>query len=329
MDKDGKPVIALVRISDDKSSHDYYYARWTGSEWHKTFLTNAGGHFHQSPDIEKCYSGGLAIDDQNPNEVYCSVPVEGKHGKVYELIKYIVDDSGNVSRTDTLTKDSEFNNVRPFIVPNRRKTPLKLTWMYGNYYDWIVSRERPLGFNTSIYTDFNLKGEKVDLDAGVTHYEADPVHGTEHRSFYLPEATEFSVFLDLDLDSATYSGELLSWEKLGYGIEKGSMKTYVRFDGKIYRSSNLLGTSDSWMENARSTNGRWCAPVKYPSVLLTLVYADGVLSVYVNGLLDQVVPLSDFHEVQFEVGKLASKIKLCRIYNRKLNFTEISRLSGN
>jgi len=91
----------------------------------------------------------------------------------------------------------------------------------------------------------------------------------------------------------------------------------------------VLGSSDRWQESPRSTNGSWYAPVKYSSVLLTLVYADKELTVYVNGLADQVVPLSDFREVLFSVRKLAPKIKLCRIYNRKLNYTEISHLTGN
>ena len=51
-DKKGNPVIAMVRISNDKESHDYYYAKWNGQEWKKTFLANAGGHFHQTPNLE-------------------------------------------------------------------------------------------------------------------------------------------------------------------------------------------------------------------------------------------------------------------------------------
>ena len=50
-DKKGNPVIAMVRISNDKESHDYYYAKWNGHEWKKTFLANAGGHFHQPPNL--------------------------------------------------------------------------------------------------------------------------------------------------------------------------------------------------------------------------------------------------------------------------------------
>jgi hypothetical protein len=34
-DEEGNPVIAMVRISKHKTQHDYYYAKWSGSEWKK------------------------------------------------------------------------------------------------------------------------------------------------------------------------------------------------------------------------------------------------------------------------------------------------------
>ncbi len=328
IDRNEKPVIAMVRINEDKSSHDYYYARWTGSGWQKTFLTNAGGHFHQSADIEKCYSAGMAVDDQNTNEVYCSVPVSGKYGTVYELVKYTMDEQGELSRTDTLTKDSELNNVRPYIVPNRKKSPLKLTWMYGNYYDWIVSKERPMGFSTAIYTDYKLKREVADLDAGLTHEEANPVKGIKNRRFYLPEPNEFSIFLDLELDTVASGGVLLSLANLTYGVDAETLKPYIQLGDQTYKSNNVLGNSDRWQEEPRSTNGAWYAPVKYTSVLLTVVYHNGELTTYVNGLVDQVVSLKDFKSPEFELGALAREMTLCKIYNRPLNYTEISLLAG-
>jgi len=275
---------------------------------------------------EKCYSGGMAIDDQQPNEVYCSVPVEGKYGKVYELIKYTIDDQGQVSETDTLTKDSELNNVRPFIIPNRKKSPLKLTWMYGNYYDWIVSKERPWGFCTSIYTDYNLKGEKADLDTGLAYEEAKPVEGIDRRTFYFPSADQFSIFLDLELDTTAYNGALISADQLTYGVEVGTMKPYLQFGENSYQSNNVLGNSDRWKEEPRGTGGQWYAPVKYSSVLVTLVYDGKELTIYLNGLVDQVVELPDFKAAEFKIGELAGKVRLVKLYNRKLNNTEISFL---
>ena len=33
LDKNDHPVVAMVRISNDKNSHQYYYARWNGTSW--------------------------------------------------------------------------------------------------------------------------------------------------------------------------------------------------------------------------------------------------------------------------------------------------------
>ena len=81
-----------------------------------TFLANAGGHFHQTPNLEKCYSAGMAIDPSNTNHVYCSLPVEGKQGKVYEIIKFVLNEDGEIASTEAVTKDSQYNNVRPYLV---------------------------------------------------------------------------------------------------------------------------------------------------------------------------------------------------------------------
>ncbi|WP_346857911.1 BNR repeat-containing protein [uncultured Draconibacterium sp.] len=322
-DKKGNPAIAMVTINEDKSSHDYYYVRWTGSEWQKTYISNAGGHFHQSPDIEKCYSAGMTIDDQNPNEVYCSVPVPGKYGEVFELMKYTISDMGEISETDTLTRDSEKNNVRPFIIPKRKNSPLKLTWMYGDYFDWIVSKERPLGFCTSIYADYNLKCETVDLNSGLTLNEMN----TAKRTFETPHSEEFSIFLDVNLDTANYEGAVIKSDVLEYGLNQESMKPYISIAGNTYSSSNILGNSDGWKQAVRSTGGRWYKPVKYNSVSFTLVYSQSRLTIYINGLIDQVVPAANLSLKQFEPEDLATEINLCKIYNRKLNYTEISLLS--
>ncbi|WP_372775202.1 BNR repeat-containing protein [Mangrovibacterium sp.] len=327
--KDENPVIAMVRINEDKSSHDYYYARWTGTEWQKTFLTNAGGHFHQSPDIEKCYSGGMAIDDQNPNEIYCSVPVSGKYGEVYELVKYTINEQGEVSQTDSLTKDSKLNNVRPFIIPNRNDSPLKLTWMYGDYHDWIVSKERPQGYCTSVYADYNLKGEAVDLTSGLVSDASYSAKETGNRTFQMPESDEYSIFLELELDTSAYSGTLLSANNFEYAVNGESMKPSIRCEESTSNSTNILGNSDGWKEAPRSTDGAWCDPVKYTSVRLTLVYSDYELKSYLNGLVDQVVGMNGFKFTQFQVGEFATKIKTCKVYNRTLNQAEINQLSGN
>lgn len=279
-DRRGNPVIALVRISENKQSHDYYYARWDGNEWKKTFLAHAGGHFHQTPNLEKCYSGGIAIDPANTHRVYCSVPVQGKYGKVYEIVKYTLNEEGEVISTEAVTKNSHVNNIRPYVIPNSENTPLRLAWMQGNYYDWIVSSQYPQGYCTRIASDFkgfrNLKKKAKTLSDG---------------SFEFNPAKSFALEQTITLHADHYQGCLLKLGNLEYYLNSETMKPEVRYNGKVYSSTNVLGTSDCWKKMPRGTGGKWYTPQKYERVHLRMEYEKGVLCVYVNGLLDQKIKM--------------------------------------
>ncbi len=315
LDKDENPVIAMVTINEDKSSHDYYYAKWNGETWKKTFLSNGGGHFHQSSRIEKCYSGGMAIDDQNTNEVYCSVPVKGKNGEVYEIVKYVLNDIGEVSLTDTITKDSELNNVRPYVVAKRGESPLKLSWMYGNYYDWIVSIERPLGFCTSIRSDYNVKREINTGGNAALHYD-DVQKDEVKRHFSFDTLKEFTIQLESTLDTANFFGEILSNENFSYGINKTSMKPYVQIhDQNTYLSTNIFGNSDTWKSKPRSTGGIWWDVTPYKNLSLTISYSHNELVTYINGAIDQIIPISNLEISSLKIGKVVQNVNSLNVFS--------------
>lgn len=282
-DRQGFPVIAMVRISTDKTSHDYYRARWTGKEWKKTFLTNGGGHFHQSPTIELCYSGGMAIDPDNTNIIYCSQPVEGIHGLKYELVKYTLDGSDRIVSTVAITTNSSFNNVRPYIIPGSDHSSLRLTWMKGNYYDWIVSSQRPQGYCTGIYSDF--KGYVPTPPTPLKETEKGKNNAKFNRN------KDFTIALDISLDTLHYEGCLWRSGELSYWLNGETMKPEIRYKDKKYKSTNVLGTSDTWKNFARGTNGIYYAPQKYTRIKLQLEYEKGTLRTYINGLLDQHIEL--------------------------------------
>ena len=276
-DRNGNPVIAMVRISDNKESHDYYYAKWNGHEWKKTFLINAGGHFHQTPNLEKCYSAGMAIDPSNVNEVYCSLPVEGKYGKVYEIVRFIMSEDGEVISKEAVTKDSQLNNVRPYMIPASEGTPLRLTWMYGNYYDWIVSLQHPQGYSTGIACDF--KGFPDTRKKNMIAASGKAIRFDPEKPFVLEQT--------ITLGADNYQGCLLQLGDLEYYLNGETMKPEIRYKGKVYTSTNVLGTSDCWKTQARGTGGKWYTPQKYGEVRLRMEYKKGVLCVYINDLLDQ------------------------------------------
>lgn len=280
----GNPVIAMVRISKDKASHNYYYARWTGKEWKKSMLVHAGGHFHQTSNIERCYSAGMAIDPVHTNVAYCAVPIEGKYGRKYEIQKFTLAEGGEVKSVEAVTRNSRYNNSRPYMIPNSEGTPLRLAWMYGNYYDWIVSASRPKGYDTGIRCDFE-GFTTTDISAA-----EELVLEDASRIVFDPKK-DFMFTVTLTPDADHYEGTLLKLGKLEYYLNGKTLKPEIRYKKKVYPSTNKLATADSWQENPRSTNGKWYTPTKLHKFRLTLKYSGGVLRTYINGLADQTVEL--------------------------------------
>jgi hypothetical protein len=93
------------------------------------------------------------------------------------------------------------------------------------------------------------------------------------------------------LDADNYQGCLLQLGDLQYYLNGQTMKPEVRYNGKVYPSTNILGTSDCWKTTSRNTGGEWYTPQKYGSFKLELEYKKGVLCVYINGLLDQKIEI--------------------------------------
>ena len=326
-DEKENPVIAMVRISENKESHDYYYARWTGKEWQKTFLSNAGGHFHQTPELEKCYSGGMAIDKTNPNVIYASVPVYGKFGSVYELKKFTIAPDGTLASTEQLTSDSPKNNVRPFVISGKSKD-LKLVWMYGDYYDWIVSARRPLGYSTAIRTNMDLPVGNINLKKGLlSEHHIGSVSPEKTETIRVPKSKTFSIVMNLSIDHDAYYGDILRTNAFTYSLKQDERPNpYIQIKNQLYESVNVLGNSDAWKTNNRGTGGQWYTPTKLNTFQLAISYENGVLKTYINGLADQYIELNDLSLSELTVGGCKSNIHNISIYNRALSQSEIRKL---
>lgn len=284
-DNNGYPVVAMTRISPDKKSHNYYVARWDGKEWRKDFIAHAGGHFHQSPDIEHCYSAGMAINPDNTSEIYCSVPVDGANGRRYEIVRFSLDSNGEVKNTASVTSNSTANNVRPYFIPSTDGSPLKLAWMNGDYYDWIVSKERPLGYPTAIMCDFAGFTPEMFGNRPVNH-----VNNVQWPYTFSP-GEDFTISTTVDIDSAHSDGEILSLGKIKYCYDPSTLIPEIRYGKKRFKSVNRLADSDEWKRQPRATDGKWHEPAPLKDIDLTLEYSDGLISTYINGCLDQRVRL--------------------------------------
>jgi hypothetical protein len=121
----GNPVIAFPTFPST-SAHRYRRARWTGSAWDiKTIIDNAGGGINGGG--EPYYSGGMALDPDNPDVVWASVGVGGGRWDIYRCG---TSDGGATWTTEALTSSGK--NVRPTAVQNHAPN-LQVVWMVGTY----------------------------------------------------------------------------------------------------------------------------------------------------------------------------------------------------
>lgn len=261
-DTKGNPVIGMTKISSDKQNHDYYYAKWNGTAWNASFIANGGKYFHHSSNTENCYSAGMAIDRDDVNTVYCGVPVNGIH----EIWKYTLDENSKVVKSEAVTRNSAKSNARPFVIEGTKNAKdgadaLRLSWMYGDYYYWIVNSTYKTGYPTSIVAETSLP-QNLNSTSGAT----------------------YSV--DMQIDANNYLGDLLTIGNIIFGVN-AQQYSYIKIDGKTYTSQNVLGTADSWAtENTATTGGKWFSKTKLGRFNLTLTTDGKYLTVYRNGIID-------------------------------------------
>ncbi|MCH5175562.1 MAG: BNR-4 repeat-containing protein [Prevotellaceae bacterium] len=300
LDKDENPVVAYPHIDDAKKSHVYWYARWNGSEWKNTWVQYGGHAFHQNwNSTEMCYSGGMSIDPENINDLYLSIPTtNGAYNKdgVYEIWKYTIDDDGKVAGSKQITRNSSKNNVRPFIIPGSKDSEMRLAWMNGDYYYWIVKKGYPKGYPTGIRCDYAWEEKLTDI----VEPDCDCLYFGKDKTLNLGFA----------MNASKYEGILFSLKgeddkELVYSIDASDKRPVITINGKKYKGSNCLLTSDDWANKSDGTSGD-NHPTNLTTWVLTLTYDGTTLTTYRNGLVDQVIETDEVPEgdvnVEGEMG---------------------------
>ena len=293
-DKEENPVVAFVRISPDKKQHEYYYARWIGGKWRITDIADAGKWFHQSPQTENCYSAGMAIDPDDVNTVYCSLPTKNQSGKeVYEIWKYTLNDAGVVTTKEAITWNSEKNNMRPYVLPGSVGSDLRVVWMNGDYYYWMKCSRFPEGYPTRIMGKLDsgaalsispLKGVKGEKNMKRTRIYPTSLNSAEGVKTVEVKGKHWCIDADVKMDAEHYTGVLLRAGNMEYGVDEESLKPYIKIGGKTYFSANKLGNSDDWTK-ANGTDGKWYFK-KLNQFHLSIVRQGKSVTVYRDGLID-------------------------------------------
>ena len=291
LDNDENPVIALTHIDNAKTTHVYHYARWTGSQWRDTWVQYAGHAFHQNwNSTERCYSGGMALDPDSINNLYMSIPTaNGTYNKdgVYEIWKYVIGDDGKVVSQEQLTENSNKNNVRPFILPGSAKAKLRLAWMNGDYYYWMVNKNYPKGYPTCIMTDAELPYEAADLNLGANANDGD-------------KAFTITRFARLNMDN--YQGVFFTTGNIEVGLGTDT-KLYVSVGGNVYKSTSQFLTSDDWATTSTGTSGDF-HPTKIQTAAISLICDGSYLMLYRNETLELKIPAAGIAFADVEDGTI-------------------------
>ena len=284
LDEDERPVLAYPHLDDGKTNHYYYYGRWTGTEWKSVKVSDAGHAFHQNWNkTERCYSGGMSLDPDNPNDLYLSIPTkDGAFNRdgVYEIWKYTIGDDGQVSSSEQITTNSVKNNSRPFVIPGSKNSPMRLGWMNGDYYYWMVNKNYPLGYPTDIRCNYAWQEELTPEEDESVNPRTDCWCLGKNKTLNLAFA----------MDANHYDGKLFTIgleNSLVYSIGTDN-NPVITIGDKTFRSQNRLLTSDNWATNSTGTSGD-NHPTKLTTWVLTLTYDGHTLTTYRNGLVDQVI----------------------------------------
>ncbi|TWT84871.1 hypothetical protein CA13_63520 [Planctomycetes bacterium CA13] len=177
LDSTGKPFVAFSVQKDSaglpggQGGEDlrYHYGRFDGTSWHVNEIAFAGSRLYAGEDD---YTGNIALNPDNPNEVYISTnadPTTGNplvsqadNNRHYEIFRGTTIDQGETWDWHAITKNSNQDNLRP-IIPDWDDQNRAVMWMRGTY---------------TSYTDYDLAvvglvDEGGELHNGIKYFDAD------------------------------------------------------------------------------------------------------------------------------------------------------------
>lgn len=289
------PVIAMVKIDGSKKVHNYYYATYTGSGWNIFDLPDPSFNtfFHQTSATENCYSGGMSIDKANPHIVYASIPVDGAFGRVWEIVKWTLNENYTaVIDEEFITKDSMKDNARPYVSNGSADGDLRITWFNGDYYYWIHSNQHGgLGYPVQMMTTTNLKELPTDNDLGEVSNDVYAINNST-ETVSVNAGDEFTISMNILQTDISVGGTLLKSGNLQIDLEKQTVDPYdykavapkLTVGDKVEKSQNLLSDS-SWYFRLSGTGGEK-GQASLGWFNYTITYDGSELVTYVNGLID-------------------------------------------
>jgi autotransporter-associated beta strand protein len=202
----------------------YYYARWTGTNWQKRFIAQAGRPLYSS---QEDYAGGICLDAQDVNTVYISsdaansfdlssitnVPLEAN----YEIYRGVTTNGGLTFTWQPITGNSIVDNLRPYVPRTHGGEPCVL-WFRGTYNSYT-------SFNTEIVGLFTTRVPQTNGPVGTWIADADGVwsDASKWAQGIIPDsATVTADFSELNNMSTNHAVTLDSSRTIG-GLKFGDL----------------------------------------------------------------------------------------------------------
>ncbi len=165
-------VTGTTQGADDRIY--YYYARWTGTNWQKRFIAQAGRPLYAA---ENDYAGGICLDPLDVNTIYISSNAQNPFSLTdttnvtlsasqrYEIWRGTTTDGGLTFSWQPITTNSTLDNIRPY-VPRRNGGEPCVIWVRGTYTSYTSYTCQIVGlFTTKAITPSKIT--YVDAASGV------------------------------------------------------------------------------------------------------------------------------------------------------------------
>ncbi|SNR31081.1 Por secretion system C-terminal sorting domain-containing protein [Lutibacter agarilyticus] len=186
-DSTGNPV---VTYSKQKNISDitYHYAKWNGTQWNNYVVSDAGNGLYNGEDD---YTGVITTNPYNTNEIFMSSnknPISGIENNRYEIYSAITNDGGSAWNWTEVTKNSDKDNLRPFVPKGITNVNDRvLMWFHGTYTTYSNYQTRIVGeYINKIYT-----GPAPDLGEPIPPIETNITYGIDINSVTSPTLSPF------------------------------------------------------------------------------------------------------------------------------------------
>jgi hypothetical protein len=144
-DLSGNPVVTYSKQLNINEI-TYHYANWTGTEWNNNLVSDAGKGLYAGEDD---YTGIITTNPYNTNEIFVSTnknPITEIEDNRYEIYSAITDDGGTTWNWTEVTKDSDQDNLRPFVPKGITNADDRVVlWFHGDYVSYSNYTTRIVG----------------------------------------------------------------------------------------------------------------------------------------------------------------------------------------